>query len=85
MDGTPGFSPVSGLEWVCNNFQVVEAPLRTPWNSRLDELFRRPLETSDAGCFVAYVKSLNHADKGCVDLYMKARCSEDEMNEQRRD
>lgn len=65
-----GFSPVSELEWLCVNFKVFEAPLRTSWNSRLEEALKRSIEASQAGCFVDYVKSLNHQGMGWVDLYL---------------
>jgi FkbM family methyltransferase len=65
-----GFSPVSELEWLCVNFQVFEAPLRTPWNLRLEEIFNRPIEASQASSFVDYCKSLNHRCMGWVDLYL---------------
>ena len=65
-----GFSPVNELEWLCASFQVFEAPLRTPWNSRLEEALKRPIEASQASCFVEYVKSLNHQCMGWVDLYL---------------
>jgi FkbM family methyltransferase len=71
-----GFSPVSELEWLCVNFRVFEAPLRTPWNSRLKEVFKRPIEACQATCFVDYVKSLNHQCMGWVDLYLTSPNSE---------
>lgn len=71
-----GFSPVSELEWLCVNFQVFEAPLRTSWNSRMEEALKRPIEASQASCFVDYVKTLNHRSMGWVDLYLVPRHSE---------
>ena len=71
-----GFSPVNELEWLCVNFKVFEAPLRTPWNSRLEEVFKRPIEACEATCFVDYVKSLNHQCMGWVDLYLTSPNSE---------
>jgi FkbM family methyltransferase len=65
-----GFSPLSELRWLCMNFHVYEAPLRTAWNSEFDEVFKRPIEASQASCFVEYVKSLNHQSLGWVDLYL---------------
>ncbi|TVS05300.1 MAG: FkbM family methyltransferase [Cyanobium sp. PLM2.Bin73] len=65
-----GFSAVDELEWLCCNFRVCEAPLRIPWNSRLEEVFNRPLEASHALAFVDYSKSLNHDSLGWVDLYV---------------
>ena len=71
-----GFCPISELEWLCVNFRVFEAPLRTPWNSRLEEIFKRPIEPSQARSFVDYVKSLNHQDIGWLDLYVTPAYSE---------
>ena len=71
-----GFSPVSELEWLCVNFEVFEAPLRTSWNWRLEEALKRPIEASQASCFVEYVKTLNHRFMGWVDLYLVPHHSE---------
>jgi hypothetical protein len=68
-----GFSPVSELEWLCVNFQVFEAPLRSTWISRSDTIFKRPIEACQANSFVDYAKSLNHQEKGWVDLYLVPR------------
>lgn len=68
-----GFSDVDELEWLCCSFRVCEAPLRMPWNGRLEEVFNRPLEASHARAFVDYVKSLNHNNLGWVDLYVFPR------------
>ena len=41
-----GFSPVIELEWLFVNFQVFEAPLRTLWNTKLNEALKRPIEAA---------------------------------------
>jgi FkbM family methyltransferase len=65
-----GFSPWIHLEWLCMHFQVFEAPLRTSWNSRKEEVFARPLEVSHVAGFTEYTRSLNHSGKGWLDLYV---------------
>lgn len=71
-----GFSPICDLRWLCMNFHVFEAPLRTTWNSVFDEVFKRPIGPSQASCFVEYVKSLNHQSLGWVDLFLTPAASD---------
>ena len=59
-----GFNPDHELECLCCHFQVFEAPLRTPWNSRFEGIFTRPLEAAHSKGFVDYVKTLNHNNRG---------------------
>ena len=71
-----GFNPVHALEWLCCYFQVFEAPLRTPWHSRFEEIFTRPLEAAHSKGFVDYVKSLNHNNLGWLDLYVMPKAKQ---------
>ncbi|UPM49176.1 FkbM family methyltransferase [Synechococcus sp. A10-1-5-1] len=65
-----GFDTVMELEWLCSSFRVFEAPLRTTWNARLNEVLNKTIEASQAYSFTEYVRSLNHNGKGWVDLYV---------------
>gem|GEM_PF-1497625 len=58
------------LEKVCGSFQVFEAPLRTPYHSIFEDIFHRPIAKEDAAAFSKYVRTLNHAGMGWVDLYI---------------
>ena len=65
-----GFDVEKHLEKVCRAFQVFEAPLRTPYHSTFEDVFGRPIAKEDAVAFSKYVRTLNHAGMGWVDLYI---------------
>ena len=65
-----GFHVEKHLEKVCSAFQVFEAPLRTPYHSTFEDVFGRPIAKEDAVAFSKYVRTLNHAGMGWVDLYI---------------
>jgi len=71
-----GFNPHHELEWLSCHFQVFEAPLRTQWNSRFEEIFTRPLEAAYSEGFIDYVKSLNPNNLGWVDLYIMPKAKQ---------
>ena len=71
-----GFTSHHELEWLCCHFQVFEAPLRTLWNSRFEEIFARPVEAAYSKGFVDYVKSLNHNNLGWIDLYIMPKAQQ---------
>lgn len=64
------FEPVKQLQELCRSFRVFEAPLRTSYRARFEDVFQRPIRESDAEEFTNYVRSLNHGGMGWVDLYM---------------
>lgn len=71
-----GFIPDHELAWLCCHFKVFEAPLRTQWNSRFEEIFTRPLEAAHSKGFVDYVKTLNHNNLGWADLYIMPKAKQ---------
>ena len=74
-----GNDPKLLLEYLIENFIVVEAPLRTRFaRDHLYELFMKPLQSEDIENFVNHVESLNKDRLGWVDLYVAPKSSFDQ-------
>ena len=66
--------PLALLHALIERFEVVEFPERITWGTpSFDALFSRSIPAAEAEAFVAYVRNLNSADRGWVDLLVRPR------------
>lgn len=66
--------PLALLRVLIEHFEVVEFPERITWGTpSFDALFSRSIPAAEAEAFVAYVRNLNSADRGWVDLLVRPR------------
>ena len=68
-----GTDPVGFLEWLVNQYQVMEIPKRIRFRGdSMQRLAEERLESGDAAEFVAYIEALAHGDGWC-DLLVAPR------------
>lgn len=67
-----GLDPVESLMVFTKKYQVYEAPGRTPYFGDIRSIFSHPIlpDLERVQEFVAYVESLNHGQKGWVDIFI---------------